>query len=149
MNTEKLQMKWDIYLMRHFYEKPNYKILRLQHTFKNNNNLTDDDMDLIKRKSNEFTSKKLDVYCFVSTRLEKLYKILDKKELNDVLDIALWLKKSDIDTSLYVSKETRTYLTEANKNDLTTKLSKAARDVRVQYRDNLEANSARNWSACK
>ena len=28
-------------------------------------------------------------------------------------------------------------------------LSKAARDVRVQYRDNLEANSARNWSACK
>ena len=135
--------------MNHFYEKPSYKILRLENTFRNNNNLTYDDMDLIKRKSNEFTSKKVDVYCFVATRLEKLYKILDKKELDDVLDIALWLKKSDIDTSLYVSKQTRTYLTEANKNDLTTKLSKAARDVRVQYRDNLEANSARNWSACK
>jgi hypothetical protein len=48
-----------------------------------------------------------------------------------------------------VSKETRAYLTEVNKNNLTSKLSKAARDVRVQYRDNLEANSARNWSACK
>ena len=149
MNIERLQMKWDICLMNHFYEKPSYKILRLENTFRNNNNLTYDDMDLIKRKSNEFTSKKVDVYCFVATRLEKLYKILDKKELDDVLDIALWLKKSDIDTSLYVSKQTRTYLTEANKNDLTTKLSKAARDVRVQYRDNLEANSARNWSACK
>jgi len=148
MNIERLQMRWDIYLMHHFYEKPNYKILRLQHTFKNNNSLTDDDMDLLKRKSNEFTSKKLDVYCFVATRLEKLYKILDNKQVDDILDIALWLKNTNINTSI-VSKETRAYLTEANKNDLTTKLSKAARDVRVQYRDNLEANSARNWSACK
>ena len=60
----------------------------------------------------------------------------------------MWLKNTNINTSI-VSKETRAYLTEANKNDLTNKLSKAARDVRVQYRDNLEANSARNWSACK
>ena len=100
MNIERLQMRWDIYLMHHFYEKPNYKILRLQHTFKNNNNLTYDDMDLIKRKSNEFTSKKLDIYCFVATRLEKLYKILDKKQVDDILDIALWLKNSDINVAV-------------------------------------------------
>jgi hypothetical protein len=149
MNTEKLQIKWDIYLMCNFYENPNYKIIFLLNLFKKENNLTNDDIELIKRKPAKFITKKVDIYCFVATRLEKLYKILDKKELDDVLDIALWLKKSDIDTSLYVSKQTRTYLTEANKNDLTTKLSKAARDVRVQYRDNLEANSARNWSACK
>lgn len=148
MNIERLQMRWDIYLMHHFYEKPNYKILRLQHTFKNNNNLTYDDMDLIKRKSNEFTSKKLDIYCFVATRLEKLYKILDKKQVDDILDIALWLKNSDINTS-FVSKETKNYLTEANKNNITDKLAKAAKAVRIEYRNNLEANSARNWSACK
>jgi hypothetical protein len=148
MNIERLQMRWDIYLMHHFYEKPNYKILRLQHTFKINNKLTNDDMDLIKRKSNGFIPRKLDIYCFVATRLEKLYKILDKKQVDDILDIALWLKNTDININV-VSKETKNYLSEPNKNNITKKLYKAAKAARIEYRDNLEANSARNWNACK
>jgi hypothetical protein len=149
MNAEKLQMKWDIYLMRHFYEKPNYKIIFLLFSFKKENNLTNDDIELIKRKPGQFTTKKIDIYCFIATRLQKLYEILDKKEIDDILDVALWLKNSDIETRSSIEKGTKSYLTEANKNNITNKLSKAAKDVRIQYRDNLEANSARNWSACK
>ena len=149
--NDRLQIKWDLLLMKTFYMNPNFKIWYLRSNFINDNNIGNGDSDsvAIKRTSSIYIKGRVDVYQFVATRLKPLYKILDKKEIDDIFDIAIWLKGSSIDTLSHVDKEDISYFKEANKNNKVIKMDDAYWTMRRLRQDHLESYSRRNWSVCK
>ena len=120
----------------------------IQFRFIFSNKISEDEALKIKRTSTFYTKGRVDVYQFVATRLKPLYKVLNEKELDDIFDIAIWLRGKPIVT-LAVQKEDTEYFKEANKNNIVKKMDEAYWAIRRMRSEHLELHSRRNWSACK
>ena len=149
MELNRLQLKWDVYLLTQFFNNPGYKMDISAYVFRDKNNISEEEFKLLKRAPNlSFTQHRgADVYGFVSRYLTPLYNYIDYNEcdITDVFDISNLLKESNIDATDRPLKTTQKYKEEAKKDTKrNTDLQKAQKSI-----TEFTYQHAGQWHVCK
>lgn len=108
LQLERLQFKWDIYLLTQFFTHKNLPCYTMMKQFCTREKVERDQVINLLRvpimlDNDENLHLKLlclgcDVYQFVAQYLKPLYKHIESKDLTDIFDIAFELKNSKINT---------------------------------------------------
>jgi hypothetical protein len=93
-----MQFRWDVYLLTHFFTKPAFKLYWVVDNFMKKYELTMDDYLALKRVPRGFIPSNIRVEPFVANAFSRLSRIMYDIGIDDVFDVALRLKNSNIDT---------------------------------------------------
>ena len=145
-----IQLKWDKELIINFFKNPHYKMSTTTYVFKENNKITWEQFHELKRVpiQNNLGHQKSDIYGFVARYLPGLYKMIENKEIEDSIDIVLYLKSSNIDVIDTVSKDTLNYKRECGQHSI-NKIERRLLSIN-NTRSNIYQDSLRSaWHICK
>jgi len=109
-----LQYKWDVFILTKFFTKKHQGIEKVAMAFIHRNQLSYEEFLSLKRipciywmyrklpkeeQPDEFLVTMIcDVYGFFARHLPKIYKVLEKKNIEDTFEVAEWLKGSEYNT---------------------------------------------------
>lgn len=148
MNIEKMQFKWDVYLLTQFFNTPGYKITVSAYVFMGKNNISEEEFRLLNRVPNLYyiQHRKSDIYGFVARFLTPLYNNIQNKDMTDIFDICMSLKNSNINTKSNISKIDRDYVNNGLKKEI-----KQNNELKYAHKSIMSNTfkSGFDWHVCK
>ena len=128
-----LQRKWDKTLLTAFFKHPDYRIWKMYFIFLGENNIEREVGEkLLRVPDKNIFVRNIDVYCFVATRLPDLYKRIENKDIFDLIEAAMFLSDSKIDT---IGNQIVLSQSERNKRMADTKEYRKAMTKKWMYKE--------------